>query len=455
MDGGGTGTLKILLTVHQFFPDYASGTEVLTRAVARELMVRGHEVHVLTGFPSEQVLSDAARFDEYDHEGIHVYRFHHAYTPMAGQTSKIELSYDNHLAARHFRKILAQFKPDVVHFFHLNRLGTGLIEQAVQAGIPAFMTPTDFWAICPTAQLVLCNGRLCTGPSAHAANCVKHLAQSTQKGLAGSLAQWLPTPVAGLLARLTQAGVMPRYPHREEVKAISSRLTTNVTRLNQLNKIVAPNHFMRELLVRHGVAPQRIVHCAFGIDVTGIGANVPRQPPRQPLRIGFIGTLAPHKGCHVLIEAFKALPGGRAILKIYGNLQDFPDYADELTRRATGQPSIEFCGVFPNSRIAEILAELDVLVVPSLWYENTPLVLYSAQAARCPVLASDFPGISEVIGHEVNGLLFEAGNVAALAQQLLRLIAEPGLAERLSANSRRPKSTAAYVDELLAIWQSA
>ena len=150
--------MHILLTAHQFFPQYASGTEVLTYSVAQELIARGHVVHVLTGYPNDNELTDEERFDEYDFEGVHVYRFHHAYTPMAGQISMVELSYDNHLAAKCFERILEKFKPDVVHFFHLNRLGTGLIEIAVKAKIPAFMTPTDFWAICHTGQLVLCNG---------------------------------------------------------------------------------------------------------------------------------------------------------------------------------------------------------------------------------------------------------------------------------------------------------
>lgn len=450
--------MKILLTVHQFFPDYAAGTEVLTRSVARELLLRGHEVHVLTGFPTTQALSDEARFDEYDFEGIHVYRFHHGYMPMAGQTSMIALGYNNHLAARYFGQILQRYQPDLVHFFHLNRLGTGLIECAVQAAVPAFMTPTDFWAICPTGQLVLGNGSLCAGPSAYAGNCVKHFAESSQKGLAGKLSAALPTPLAGLLSRLTQADVLPPYPRSIEVKAIGSRLPTNVARLNQLTKIVAPSRFMADLLLHYGVAPQRVVQCAFGIDGAGPRSQ-PKRPlpmlskqPGQPLRIGFIGTLAPHKGCHVLMEAFKALPPGHAVLKIYGNPLDFPDYAAGLSQRAHGQPNIAFCGVFPNAQMADILAELDVLVVPSLWYENTPLVLYSAQAAHCPVVASDFPGISEVITHGLNGLLFEAGNVAALTQQLRRLIDEEGLLNALSAQVKTPKSTVTYVDELLAIW---
>jgi glycosyltransferase involved in cell wall biosynthesis len=453
MDGEGIGTLKILLTVHQFFPEYTSGTEVLALSVARELIARGHQVRILTGFPSEQALKDEQRFDEYEFEGVHVYRFHHAYAPMAGQTSLIELSYDNHLAAEYFGRILQKYKPDIVHFFHLDRLGTGLIEDAVQAGVPAFMTPTDFWVICHTAQLALGNGRLCQGPTAYGGNCVKHIAQSSANATVAVLATWLPTPMADLLARLTQANVMPNYPHQLEIKAVSSRLTTNVTRLNQLSRIVSPNSFMTEMLVRHGVAAHRIIQAAFGVDFTEGKTDKPRSLPRQPFRIGFIGTLAPHKGCHVLIEAFKRLPPGSANLRIFGSTDHFPSYAGELKRSAGNHRGIEFCGVFPNARIDQVLEDLDALVVPSLWYENTPLVLYSAQAAGCPVVASDFPGISEVIRDEVNGLLFEAGNAAALGRQLFRVIDDQGLAPRLSANTRRPKSTASYVDELLEIWQ--
>lgn len=446
--------MKILLTVHQFFPEHAAGTEVLTRSVARELLRRGHKVHVLTGFPATQALADEERFDEYDFEGIHVYRFHHAYVPMAGQTSMIELGYNNHLAARYFGQVLQRFQPDLVHFFHLNRLGTGLIDVAMQAGVPAYMTPTDFWAICPTVQLVLGNGRLCTGPTAYAGNCIQHFAEGNQAGLAAKLAAALPAPLLGALSRLTLAGALPPYPKQIEVKALAARLPNNVARLNQLSRIVAPNPFMADLLQRYGVAPQRIVQRTFGIDDTSPPTQRPRlsRPPGQPLRVGFIGTLAQHKGCHVLVDAVKALAPGSAELKIYGKLQDFPDYVAGLQQSAHGQPNITFSGVFPNAQIGNILAGLDVLVVPSLWYENTPLVVYSAQAARCPVVASDFPGISEVITHGLNGLLFNAGDAAGLARQLRRLLDEPGLLQTLSVQARPPKSTASYVDELLAIW---
>ncbi len=445
--------MKILLTTHQFFPQFSAGTEVLTLTVARELIARGHEVRVLTGYPGSATLSDKDRFDEYDFEGIRVHRFHHAYVPMGGQTSMIEIGYNNRLCADFFGFILKSLKPDVVHCFHLNRLGTGLIERAVHADIPCFMTPTDFWTICATGQLLLPDGRLCVGPNAHAGNCLKHFAQSTQKSAVGRIAKWLPTAGANLLVHLTKVGALPKYPKQPEVLAIGNRLSSNVSRLNQLNGLIVPNQFMKEFLVRHGVFSNLITVAAFGISATSPAPNTRQANHNAPLRVGFIGTLAPHKGCHILIEAFSTLPATCATLKIYGRLDEFPDYVAELQSRVQNHRSIEFCGTFPNSEIRRVFTDIDVLVVPSMWYENTPLVLYSAQAARCPVVASNLPGLSEVIEHDKNGLLFAAGSSVDLAQQLFRLLNEGRLLQKLSANARATKSTGTYVDELMAVWE--
>lgn len=445
--------MNILLTAHQFFPHFTSGTEVLTLSVARELQLRGHNVRVYTGHPSDKGLPDNERFDEYEFQGIHVYRFLHAYTPMGGQVSLIEIDYDNHLAASRFEEILQDFAPDVVHFFHLNRLGTGLITKAHRAGISAYMTMTDFWAVCPTCQLLLPNGTICLGPNPFAGNCVKHFAQSSQKGIPKAIIEWLPVSFINVLAKLTVSGFLPKYPHHAEVAAIGTRLGINVLRLNQLQKIVAPNSMIREVLISNGVNPDLIVQYAYGIDAVQSDSEPMPRIVHQPLRIGYIGTLAKHKGCHVLVEAFKALPINCAVMKIYGNPEDFPDYSNELKLLAHDHGGIEFCGTFPNTQISEIFAGIDVLVVPSIWPENTPLVIYSSQAERCPIVASDLRGISEVITSEENGLLFEPGNATALTRQLLRLIDNPELVSRLGSSAMPPKSTSTYVDELLNIWK--
>ena len=447
--------MKFLLTAHQFFPDFSAGTEVLTLSVARELRSRGHEVRILTGYPSAQPLEVNARFDEYAYEGIHVYRFHHSYKPANAHESSVALGYDNDIAADYFSRIVQAYQPDLVHFFHLNRLGTGLIERAVKAGIPAFMSPTDFWVICPTATLMLENGQACLGPSAHAGNCVQHFASAsmaTRDSWASKVVRVLPVTVLDTLANLTLHHRLPAYPQSREVEAMAGRVTKNVTRLNALQKIAVPTDVMRSALERYGVAPHRIAKLAYGIDATEpVKRNYAAQGANE-LRIGFIGTLAAHKGAHVLLEAVKLLPEGVASVAIYGNLNDYPEYAETLVHSAQGMGHVEFRGTFPNAQIAQVMAGLDVLVVPSLWHENTPLVIHSALAAGCPVVASDAQGISEVVTHRHNGLLFEPGNAQALATQLRALLDEPKLLQALSDQCKPLQSTAGYVDAMMEYW---
>jgi len=141
-------------------------------------------------------------------------------------------------------------------------------------------------------------------------------------------------------------------------------------------------------------------------------------------------------------------------LKIYGNPDDYPEFVKELRLIAGDDKRIEFCGTFPNNQIGEIFAALDVLVVPSIWHENTPLVIYSAQAAGCPVIATNLGGMSEVIEHGVNGLLFECGDVSGLANAIARLIHDKKLLDELARNSRNPKSIPEYVEELVMIYKN-
>jgi glycosyltransferase involved in cell wall biosynthesis len=444
--------MKILLGVHQFFPDFSAGTEVLTLSVARELCARGHDVRILTGYPSVDGLTDDQRFDEYLFDGLHVHRFHHAYAPMGGQRSRIEIGYDNHLAAAYFARLLTAFRPELVHFFHLNRLGTGLIPVARRAGIPAFFTPTDFWSICPTGQLRLWDMRPCAGPTADAGNCIQHFAWNTLGRRGGRFAVHIPAYLWGLIGRLTSAGVLGGYPHARELRALGERLSRSVSRLNQLQRIVVPNAMMERLLAAYGVEPPRLTRAAFGIALAEGPLPGVRDRAHDPLRIGFIGTLLPHKGCHVLIDAFNSLQPGRAVLELFGRETDDTGYAARLRRLAAGREAIRFRGVFPNERIGEVLGEIDVLVVPSIWNENTPLVVSSAQAARCPVVASDVPGLAAAIRDGVDGLLFAPEDSASLAAVLCRLLDEPRLVGELSANAPPTRSTADYVDDLLAIW---
>src|SRR5262249_1399492 len=127
---------------------------------------------------------------------------------------------------------------------------------------------------------------------------------------------------------------------------------------------------------------------------------------RGPLRIGFVGTLVWHKGPHVLLDAVRGLPGDAFQLKIFGSLDVFPDYVAELRTRAAGLP-VDFMGGFAREQTAAVYDQIDVLVVPSLWLENSPLVIHEAFMAGIPVVGARIGGIADLVEDGVSGLLYD------------------------------------------------
>jgi hypothetical protein len=98
-----------------------------------------------------------------------------------------------------------------------------------------------------------------------------------------------------------------------------------------------------------------------------------------------------------------------------------------------------------------VFANLDVLVVPSQWYDF-PLIIHEAFAVQTPVIATRLGGMAEAVEHDVNGLLFEPKNVEDLICQLRRICEEPGLLRRLQAGIPEVKTIAREVDELVAFY---
>ena len=445
--------MKILLTTHVFLPDYSSGTEILTLNTARELQRLGHEVEICTGFPARPGLTDAQRFDSYEYEGIRVHRFMHNVAPMGEQTNFAAAEYNNLFFARWFRDYLKQFRPDIVHFFHLGLLSASAIDVCHELGIPMVMTPTDFWLICPNAQLRLPDNSLCTGPDRDSVNCMKHAVSTNQPRYVARAFNLLPHRVVAAMIGSINRGALSESWFSPFVRALSQRAGFLKERMNKLDRVIVPTRLMETMLVKNGLNPDKVTYSRFGIRPTAPEAHEPDVTGK--IRIGFIGGLTEHKGAHLLISAVRRLPQNLSIeLKVYGRNDLFQKYLEKLRKLANGDQRIHFCGTFPNEQIGKIFAGLDVLVVPSIWYENTPLVIYSAQAAGCPVIASNLGGIAEVVQHEQNGLLFEAGDISGLAHAIERLAQDRALLKRLSESAIKPKSILEYVAELLNVYDA-
>jgi glycosyltransferase involved in cell wall biosynthesis len=284
-------------------------------------------------------------------------------------------------------------------------------------------------------------------------NCVRHLAAISQGKRIRSILDRLPDWLMAVLIRWIKCTAFrPEKRVVPLVRALAARPAYMEKRMNRTGVVLVATRFMGEMLRRHGLEAGRIRHVPFGIDRAPITC-VSAKGTQKHLRIGFIGTLYYHKGAHLLLEAVRSLPTEMPLkVKIYGDLEQFPEYARTLQSIAGNDHRIGFCGTFSNPGIGVILSGLDVLVIPSLWYENSPLVLSFAQAARVPVVATDSEGMNEVIADGENGLLFEKGDVKGLADIIRMLCNDRSMVKHLSEHARKPKSISSYVDELERIY---
>jgi len=445
--------MKILLTTHQFLPEFTSGTEVLSFEVARELIRLGHQVRILTGWPPSESVDPPGLHDEYTYEGIRVYRI---YPPAFSTTTVVERTrqeFDNPAAAAAFTTLTASWKPDVVHFFHLQRLSASIPFRCAQQGIACLFTATDFWSICPLHQLHLPGGETCDGPERDSANCVLHLATQGRRGPLAPLYRWVPTGLVSAMLRIA-----PHDEHRASqnvgaARVLQQRPETMRRMLNVIDRIIAPTSFMAQRLKEFGAAEKSIVELGYGIDTKSYSNPRPLMTSEK-VRIGFIGTLHEHKGAHVLIDAIKLLDASvQCSVCIYGDETFYPDYVAQIRASAQGDARITFRGTFRRTELPRVVNELDILVVPSTWTENTPLVILAAQAAGRPVIGSDVAGIAEVITDGVNGRLFEAGSAKALAALLEDVLTHPELVSTMGQHAIPAKDVSRYVADLLDIYE--
>lgn len=438
--------MRVLFVAHQFFPESRAGVELVTLGLAKELRDRGHEAFVFAArrsLPGEDI--SPYETQDYEYDGVPVRRVGR---PEEGPRRSYRLNYQNGKMAEKAREYARDVRPDVVHAMHLQGLSASVVPAFKALGLPVLFTAADFWTICPVVDLRRHDGGLCRGPEVH--HCVRCIAsrnpdprirrRASLPGVAVRTAALLSrTPLARLSGALRQISGVRERPDRirEDVAG--------------LDRVLAYTRLTRDLLSRNGIGRGRTLVSPYGVDAGRLREAAARRRPSPALRVGFVGTLAPHKGPDLLVRAFRGLPEGLpATLGVYGGGE--PAYVEDLRSLAGGDPRIRFPGAFAGGRLGEVLAALDVLVVPSRWYENAPGVIFEAFASGLPVVATDLGGMSEFVRHGECGLLFPLDDEEALADRLRRLAEEDGLLQELRRGIPDVKTVGGYVDELVRVY---
>lgn len=419
--------MKIALISHHFPPHYNAGAEQYAYRIARELQQRNHSVEIVcVESISEESLAPTCLTETYNGLLVHRLSFDVQQAPDV-----FEWSFRNPELGQWVQDYLQHTRPDLVHINSGYLLGGTVPEAAHALGIPTVLTLHDYWFACPQITLLRQDGSICREPVPPARCVWCSLSEKRRYRLPDqSLHGRLGDAFVGLTQSETAAELIGVAPKIEQMSARRAYLRQV---LEKVDLAVSPSQFLIDKLAEYHLKPRRIYHVPLGLDEKHLSGVSRRDTPVDELRIGYLGQHAPHKGVHLLIEAFKRLDTSRrkCRLVLHGKAPDTSPYGRELLRRANHHPGILFAGPYPNSQVGRVLNDLDVLVVPSIWYENMPAVIAEALATQAPVVASRIGGIPELVRHNENGLLFEAGSVAGLAEQLQRLLDEPALVSHL------------------------
>jgi glycosyltransferase involved in cell wall biosynthesis len=397
--------------------DPGGGTTV-PRLAARELARRGWDVTVFHASTQGTPSHVPYELSEWEEDGVRLIGVHNRAHLLFDIGHPLRELDDAPITAA-FAAALDRLAPEVVHFHNLHNLGAALIDQAAVRGLPAYFTTHNYWLICPRVYLLTGAGAICPGP-----------------GDGGRCAACVGSPEVN--------------SHERRLGEIRARAHTGLT------KVLAVSDAVREALLGAGYDPALVdvVRQAMPHEQEiweSVGRD--RQPGRvrERMTVAFLGSAYPHKGPQLLVDAAQRTEA-QIDVRIIGEISEqFSQRLRALDRRGV----VTLGGAFAPDQIGRLLSDVDVAVLPSMWWDCAPLAAAECLAARTPLVVPRLGGLPESIREGVDGLSFAGLDAGDLARVLDRLATEPGLLERLQAGIEPPRAFSAYVDELEAYYGGA
>ena len=290
-----------------------------------------------------------------------------------------------------FRDLVEALKPTVVHTHHYAHLGLEYLRviKQVDPSIRIVMTLHEYMAICRNNGQMIKTGsfKLCSRESYD--ECRQCFPQQTAEDF------WL-------------------------------RKHYFMSHFKLVDQFVAPSEFLRQRYIQWGLAPEQIVVIENG------QSDEPPLPPR-PLaegetrnRFGFFGQINPYKGLDVLLQALHELPKAerkKIVLEVHGaNLEWQPEAyrqkIEALREPLIKQGVVQWVGPYQPHELRRRMAGVDWVVVPSVWWENSPMVIQEAFVCGRPLLVSDIGGMAEKVRDGLDGIHVPAGNVLSWSKSL-------------------------------------
>ena len=359
------------------------GAETYTLKLGQELEKRGNEVQYFGMYDEKNTVGNKLNLYTQNMD------FHTNKLKKITYPFKIIYSFD---AKRKMKKIISDFKPDIIHLNNINfQLTPSIIDIAYKMKVPIVQTVHDYQMVCPNHFLYnwkekkICEK--CIKGSKW--NCTKYncIHNSKAKSILGS--------IEGII----YSKILKSY--------------------SKVNLYICPSKFLEEELLKNDVFKGKTVSiCNF------IELNKNSEITKKEDYVLYFGRLAEEKGLIELIEAMKKLPNIK--LKIAGT--------GPLEKIIKSESNIEYVGFKTGDELKELIAKAKFAIYPSVWFENCPLSILEAESYGTPVITANYGGMKELVENNETGILINEINPENLRKNIEELYNDDNKIRYLSKN---------------------
>jgi glycosyltransferase involved in cell wall biosynthesis len=406
--------MRILFLCHGHPELQAGGTEIAALDLFRTLRARpGIEGAFVAGAsalhrpasPGTAIQAIGAANDEMLLWTAGFDRFHLSQTDLHGIAPALE-------------EVLETVAPDVVHLHHLLLLGAETLQliRRLRPQAKIVLTLHDYYAICAHEGTMLTTG--------------------------------------GALCRAASPDACARCLPDRSATEFRLREITLRHLLGQVDAFVSPSDFLKQRFVEWGLEAARITVIPNGLAAV---TPAPHREAARRDRFAFFGHVNRFKGAKLALDASARLTadGVAHRLDLHGGAAfQTPEFMADFAQRLAAAPMATHHGGYDRESLGARMRDADWVVVPSLWWENAPLVIQEAFAHRRPVITADIGGMAEMVRHGTNGLLFRAGDARALAEAMARAAGDPDLWQLLVDGIALPVTLDQAADAQLRLYAS-
>lgn len=321
---------------------------------------------------------------------------------------------------------IKEFKPDIVHFHNISRgVSPSVLHAARRHNIAAIMTVHDWDQICPDGWFIYRDGKPC------------------KYGFSSRC----------LISNCSRSSQHPKYRLYRLYNIFKLTLHRQIIRDN-VDFLIAPSAILADWL-KNNLKARSVRVIPNYIDASRIDC----EPIEDTKRILYVGRLSKEKGIEYLVKAIpiilKEIP--KAELVVVG--AGFKKNLEGLVKSLDLSENVIFTGLIKGENLGKLYQDAEVVVIPSIWAENCPIVALEAMAYGKPLIASRLGGLPELVEDGETGYLFEPKNPDDLADKVMRILSDFELAREMSLNARKRAeesySAEGYYQELIKIYQEA